>query len=93
MRSDAAAWNTAAADMKGPLNSLADLELTGEKMSFFATERELDATYDSARTAIEDMLGKAAEYFQRISDNLDSAARQYEHDDINAAGKIQQAGQ
>ncbi|WP_092974538.1 BAR domain-containing protein [Actinopolyspora lacussalsi] len=93
MRSDAAVWNTAAADIKGPLNSISNLKLTGAEISFFATERGLDATYDSARAALEDMLGKAAEYFQNISDNLESAAQQYERDDTDAAGKIEQAGQ
>lgn len=92
MRADAAVWNTAAADLKGPINSIAGLKLTGGEMSFFATEKGLDVTYDDARAALEDMLGKAADYFQKISSNLESAAQQYERDDADAAGKIEQAG-
>lgn len=93
MRADAAVWNTAANDLNDPINSIAGLKLTGGEMSFFATENGLDATYDDARAALEDMLGKAAEYFQKISSNLEGAAQQYERDDAHAGRTIEQAGQ
>ncbi len=92
MRADAAVWNTAASDLNGPINSIAGLKLTSGEMSFFATEKGLDATYDDARAALEDMLGKAAEYFQKISSNLEGAAQQYERDDANAGMKIEESG-
>lgn len=93
MRADAGVWNTAAADLKGPVDSVANLKLTGSEMSFFATEKGLDTTYDDARAALEEMLGKAADYFRKIGGNLESAAQQYERDDADAAGKIEQSGQ
>lgn len=75
------------------MSSISDLDLTGGEMSFFATEKGLDATYNEARSAVEEMIRKAEAYFRKISNNLESAAKQYENDDADASDRVEKAAQ
>ncbi|TDD51973.1 type VII secretion target [Saccharopolyspora elongata] len=91
MRSDAKTWDTAAGDLDGPLSTIGTLQIDPGSFSMWAVDRGVDKTYDEARSALEDMLKQAADYFREISSDLTEAAAQYERDDEQGKHGIQNA--
>lgn len=85
LRHDAKAWDKAADGLADPTNAVAPLELNGSPdVMLYGADIGIDTTYNTARTAIEDMLGKASEYFRELSSTLEQVANQYEQQE--AAG-------
>jgi hypothetical protein len=88
MRSDARTWETASGDLRGPVDAIGSLQIDPAAFSMWAIDHGVDKTYDEARTALQNMLNQAAEYFQEISTDLNEAANQYEKDDQQGAHGI-----
>lgn len=85
LRHDAKAWDQAADDLADPTNAVTPLELNGSPdVMLYGADIGIDTRYNNARTAIEDLLGKASEYFRELSSTLQQVATQYERQE--AAG-------
>lgn len=79
LRHDAKAWDTAADDLADPTNAVAPLELNGSPdVMLYGADIGIDTTYNNARTAIDELLGKASDYFRQLSSTLEKVADQYE---------------
>ncbi|PKW14979.1 type VII secretion target [Saccharopolyspora spinosa] len=91
LRSDARVWEAAADSLNAPLHALGPLNITGEEASIWAVDMGLDDAFNDARTALEDMIRQAAEYFREIGADLRSSADQYERDDEQGMHEIQNA--
>jgi hypothetical protein len=93
MRSDASKWQTAAGDLNKPLSTIGSLKLTPADVSMWAADRGLDKTYDEARSALENMIRQAAQYFGKLSTDLQTAASQYERDDQRGMHELQRSAE
>lgn len=92
MRSDARAWQTAAEQLSGPKSAIGSLSVTVADVSVFAVWAGLDQSYNEAVAAIEEALQNAADYFLKLSSDLNGAASQYERDDEEGMHEIQKTG-
>ncbi|MEB3367544.1 hypothetical protein [Saccharopolyspora mangrovi] len=81
MRSDAELWRRQAQAMSGPKRELGALHLDGAALSYFSMEAGLGETLETLRTAVGDLLEQGQKYFEKIADDLDAAAKQYQADD------------
>lgn len=93
MRSDAAVWAAAADEVAAPYSVIGGLGLSDVEMSYWASSRGLDRTYNDARTALEDMLRQATEAFRSLGESLVNAADTYQREDdahMHAMNKINQ---
>ncbi len=93
LRSDARTWTAAASDLERPRSIASSLQLTERQLTGAAADRGLDRSYDEARAGIENMLRQAAEYFDKIASDLNSAAQQYEDDDQRGMHEIRRAAE
>ncbi|CCH29152.1 type VII secretion target [Actinosynnema sp. NPDC047251] len=91
MRSDAAAWESAADRVDGPRTAIDGFALTGADVSKWAVDAGLDRTYDDARRTMESLLAQASATFRLIGEQLRAAADTYEREDeanMHALNKI-----
>ncbi|MGH4019493.1 MAG: hypothetical protein ACRDT0_09710 [Pseudonocardiaceae bacterium] len=56
IRADVTLWDAAAGDMQGPTSAVGGVTVTAADVSMWATDRGLDATYESARSQVQNLL-------------------------------------
>ena len=88
MRADAKTWEDAASDLTQPKETVAGLTVEPAQVGMHAVDAGLDKTYEEARAAIEAMIKKAENYFNKLSTDLTDSANQYESDDQSAQEEL-----
>lgn len=91
LRSDAKKWETAAQGLSEPLDALRALDVELADVSVFAQWAGLDASFNEATSALEEVLKKASEHFRKIGSDLDEAANEYKTDDEKGMHEVQGA--
>ncbi|KAA2261488.1 hypothetical protein F0L68_17070 [Solihabitans fulvus] len=82
LRSDATTWDNAAADLTGgPRTTIGSLHLTPDDVSKWAADHGLDATYNDARTKLEDIIKQAADNLHAVGTALRASADVYQRDE------------
>ncbi|HEX2297184.1 MAG TPA: hypothetical protein VHH34_01475 [Pseudonocardiaceae bacterium] len=81
MRADAQLWDTAADDLQGPISAVGGVTVTAADVSMWAADRGLDATYESARSQLQNLLQQGAENFRAIAGALRDSATTYQRED------------
>ncbi|GAB3283026.1 hypothetical protein [Parasphingorhabdus pacifica] len=89
MRVDARVWEDASSSLTGPKETVAGLTVEPAQVNMCGIDKGIDQTYEAARSGIEDMLGKAAKYFEKLGGDLRDSAEQYESDDKRAQEGLQ----
>ncbi len=93
LRSDAKIWERAAEDLAGPTAAIGPLGLNGSPdVMMYGADIGIDTTYNESRSAIEDLLAKAAQYFQELADTLVSVAANYEMQEAEGASDFRERG-
>lgn len=90
---DAKVWHMAAEGLADPTRAIGPLELNGSRdVMMYGAEIGIDATYNEARAAIEDLLGKAVGYFRELSGTLLEVAAEYEKQEAAGASEFHERG-
>ncbi|GAB3678077.1 hypothetical protein [Saccharopolyspora tripterygii] len=91
LNSDAKTWESAAQGLSEPMEALGSLDVELADVSIFAQWAGLDNSFNQATSALEEVIKKASEYFQKISSDLGEAAKQYQADDERGMHEVQGA--
>jgi hypothetical protein len=93
LRSDAKAWDQAAQDLSGPIDSIRPLTLNGaDDVTGLGQRMGIDASYEKARSRMEQLMGQAVEYFGIIADALLAVAAEYERMEAEGVSRFEQQG-
>lgn len=91
LRSDAGIWDGAGQDVEAPKQAIGSLGLTGHDVSMYGVDKGIDTTYTGAQSALENMLGQAAQNFHDLAGALRHAADMYDQTEADHQQRIQRA--